>query len=75
MSGLTRGILTGLEIASVLLLSGIAAKAETERHKTTVKLFDTEIKLAATEISNILKDAKIRTLEKKLKQFQNDEES
>lgn len=79
MNGLTKGILkgifTGLEITSALLLAGFALKADNERHKAVIKLCDKEIELGLIKIDSILKDAKIRMLEEKLKELQNDEES
>lgn len=66
---------TFLEMVGIISLTSVAIKAECERHKTKNELIDTQIKLNLTEISGILKDAKIRRLEKELDELKSKEET
>lgn len=63
-----------MEIGGILMLSGMAMKAECERHKAAVKLLDTEILKCTLEIQNILDKAKIRRLEKELAELKGEKE-
>lgn len=62
-------IATVIEIGGIAVLGYKAIEAEWKRHKAQTKLYDAEIALGFAEIEGILKDAKIRTLEKELKEL------
>ncbi len=66
---LVNNILTVIEIGCIAVLGSEAIKAEWKRHKAQTKLYDTEIALGFAQIESILKDAKIRTLEKELEEL------
>jgi hypothetical protein len=52
-----------------------AIEAEWKRHKAQIKLCDTEIELSFEKIASVLKDAKIRALEKELNELKQTEEA
>lgn len=61
---------TGLEIAGILGLMGIALKRNNDCYKAECKLIDTEFKLVASEVSNAIKDIDIQILEAKVKELE-----
>lgn len=66
---------TILEIAGVLGLTGLAIKAECERHKTKKKLIDTELKLAFEQLSGTMKDIIIRQQKEQIEALKGEEKA
>lgn len=67
-------VLTGtlMQMAGIAVLTGIALKRNNDCYKAQNELIDTQHELAITKISGIIKDAKIRELEKELKELKKD---
>lgn len=72
---MNKTLLTILEMVGIIGLTSAAIKAENERHKTKLELIDTQIELNLADISGVLKDAKIRRLEKELDELKSKKES
>lgn len=67
-------VLTGtlIQMAGIAVLTGIALKRNNDCYKAQIELIDTQHELSITKNSGIIKDAKIRELEKELKELKKD---
>lgn len=62
-----------VELVGVAMLTGFALKSECDRHKTAVKLIETEFELACTGIDKACLKMENKQLKKQLEKYQKEE--
>lgn len=66
--GQTIGVL--LEVVGITFLTGMAVKAECDRHKAVVKLHQKEFELACKDLHGVLLEVENENLKKQLKNYE-----